>query len=171
MAEALLSGAPFAVSDNDYDWLGPGVYFWQSNPKRALSFAKEKCGWLGQDWREAVVGAVIDLGFCLDLATEAGVAEVKKAYQTMLFGPDPSSRTLPANEGMLHKLDCSVIRMLHEIRAAKGVEPFDTVIGVFQEGPPLYESAGFFEKTHIQICVCAASAIRGVFRVPEEDLA
>lgn len=26
-------------SDNDYDWLGPGIYFWENNPKRAIDYA------------------------------------------------------------------------------------------------------------------------------------
>ena len=37
VAEQLLSGAAkFKVSENNYDWLGPGTYFWQSNPVRAM---------------------------------------------------------------------------------------------------------------------------------------
>lgn len=27
-------------SENDYDWLGHGVYFWENNPERALQYAK-----------------------------------------------------------------------------------------------------------------------------------
>ena len=42
VGRALLQGKPFRASDNDYDWLGSGVYFWESNPQRALSFAKEQ---------------------------------------------------------------------------------------------------------------------------------
>lgn len=28
-------------SDNDYDWLGSGIYFWQNNELRALKFAED----------------------------------------------------------------------------------------------------------------------------------
>ena len=28
-------------SNNDYDWLGPGIYFWEANPLRGLEFAEE----------------------------------------------------------------------------------------------------------------------------------
>ena len=41
VAEELLAGAPFKASHNDYDWLGPGIYFWEANPKRGLMFAEE----------------------------------------------------------------------------------------------------------------------------------
>jgi len=28
-------------SQNDYDWLGPGIYFWVDSPKRGLEWARE----------------------------------------------------------------------------------------------------------------------------------
>ena len=43
-------------SENPYDWLGHGVYFWEHAPERA------------RDWGDGgTVGAVIQLGLCLDL--------------------------------------------------------------------------------------------------------
>jgi len=39
----------------------------------------------------------------------------------------------------------------------------DTVRGVFTEGEPLYENAGFRNKTHIQICVMNPKCIKGYF--------
>lgn len=32
---------PLIPSDNIWDWLGPGVYFWEQNPGRALEYAIE----------------------------------------------------------------------------------------------------------------------------------
>jgi hypothetical protein len=32
----------FRVSDNDYDWLGTGIYFFQDAPARAGAWAKEQ---------------------------------------------------------------------------------------------------------------------------------
>ena len=93
----MLSGTPFNKSDNDYDWLGPGVYFWQSNPKRAQQFALEK-------------------------------------------------RTADLDEPSV-----------------------DTLLGVFIEGKPIYETSNFFEKTHIQICVCNLLQIKGVYRVRPDE--
>lgn len=52
-----------------YHWLGSGIYFWENDKERALEWAQEKAsrGELkGQD--PFVVGAVIDLGSCLDLS-------------------------------------------------------------------------------------------------------
>ncbi|CAM4056803.1 hypothetical protein [Roseateles saccharophilus] len=28
-------------SNNEYDWLGSGIYFWEGNPARALEFAQQ----------------------------------------------------------------------------------------------------------------------------------
>ena len=40
VAEAVLSGqATLQPSENDYDWLGNGIYFWVDSPERALSWA------------------------------------------------------------------------------------------------------------------------------------
>jgi len=36
------------------------------------------------------------------------------------------------------------------------------------EGEPIYESAGFYSKTHVQIAVCNPAYIKGV---PKEQLA
>ncbi len=53
---------PFVPSENKYDWLGSGIYFWENDPHRALEWASEKHE-LG-----AVVGAKIKLGNCFDLS-------------------------------------------------------------------------------------------------------
>jgi hypothetical protein len=66
---------------------------------------------------------------------------------------------------LLCRLDCAVIKYLHSLLAASGQKPFDTVRGVFREGPPIYENSGFFEKTHIQICV-VSRASREFFGCP-----
>jgi hypothetical protein len=48
--------------------------------------------------------------------------------------------------------------------------PVDTIKGVFTEGLPVYPNAGFREKTHIQIAVRSPACIKGVFRVPADQL-
>jgi hypothetical protein len=36
----LLHEVKMRSSDNDYDWLGPGIYFWENNPQRAVDYAR-----------------------------------------------------------------------------------------------------------------------------------
>lgn len=175
IAEQLFSGRhEFRASDNDYDWLGPGIYFWQANPRRALQFAEVKRTRERARWRPVVVGAAIDLGLCLDLSTEAGVIEIRAAYDLLKDTMAAALEPLPSNSGgrdrLLRRLDCAVVRQLHAIREEAGLSRVDTVRGVFVEGGPAYDGSGFLDKTHVQICVCNPQAIRGVFRVPQSDL-
>lgn len=175
MAEKLISGDAFKKSTNSYDWLGHGIYFWEANPIRGLEFADE----LTREGRgrekikkPAVVGAVIDLGLCLDLTTSAGVEQVRIAYEHLKKISAKAEFLLPENhgDGLRHHLDCAVIQVLHQIRAKSGQDPLDTVRGVFIEGARIYNNAGFFQKTHTQICVCNPDCIKGVFRVAKRFL-
>jgi hypothetical protein len=176
VAESLLSGDDFIPSENDYDWLGHGIYFWEANPKRGLEFARDVAvsGRLGTKIKApAVVGAIIDLGLCLDLTTLAGVTEVKAAYGVYVeLIRASASQVLPTNskDKLRRSLDCAVINTLCTIRLNSGQAPIDTVKGVFLEGGPIYPDAGILEKTHIQICVRNRSCIKGVFRVRDADL-
>ena len=171
-AEDLLAGKTFRQSQNNYDWLGPGIYFWEANPQRGLDFAIEvaarKNTLIG---RPAVVGAVIDLGLCLDLTTRGAIQMVSEAYKSLKETFDAAGKRLPENRPslLLRRLDCAVIQHLHLILEQENVS-LDTVRGVFIEGSPIYPDSGFHEKTHVQIAVKNSSCIKGVFRVPEEHL-
>jgi hypothetical protein len=173
VGERILGGEPFKQSNNDYDWLGPGIYFWEANPLRGLDFAraarKRRTSSIKQPF---VIGAVISLGLCLDLTTAAGVEQVRAAHRN-LSGLAAASRVeLPQNspDGLLRRLDCAVIQMVHTIRRDRNDQAVDTVKGVFLEGRPIYEGSGFYERTHIQIAVRNHDCIKGVFRVPQAQL-
>jgi hypothetical protein len=176
VGQRLLSGEQFNSSDNDFDWLGPGIYFWQSNPLRGLEYAKELTTRPSGPKAEEpyVVGAVIDCAYCLDLFSSTGIEAVRHAYKDYVEVSRAARVEMPKNvlgpDMLLRRLDCAVIKHLHSLLAASGQKPFDTVRGVFREGPPIYENSGFFEKTHIQICVVNVSCVKGVFRVPGDHL-
>jgi hypothetical protein len=182
-AERLLGGEDFEQSNKDYDWLGPGAYFWEGDPQRALEWATQRSGSRAYK-APTVVGAVIDLGNCLDLTTRSHLDLI--AYYFELFRADQQAAgaQLPANEDMRHDaagdkllryLDRAVISFLHEqideeIGTAKAfgefprVQAFDSVRGLFPEGEPAYPGAGFLRKTHTQIAVRNPACIKGVFR-------
>jgi hypothetical protein len=67
---------------------------------------------------------------------------------------------------VLRSLDCSVIENLHKQKVE--CVPYDTVRTVFIEGKPIYETAGFYEKTHIQICIRNPNCIEGFF-IPRKE--
>ncbi len=170
VGEAVLRGeAALKQSDNDYDWLGPGIYFWEANPARGIDWARETCE-RGKIVEPFVVGAIINLGYCLDLMSQNAIEAVKIAYAKLktVHDTDPSLGALPVNkcgeDNLLRRLDCAVIRNLHSIREDDSKQPFDTVRGPFREGQPIYDNSGFFEKTHIQIAVRNPEQIKGYFR-------
>jgi hypothetical protein len=169
VGEALLRGEDFKPSQNDYDWLGSGIYFWEANPQRALNWAQELKRRKAEIEDPFVVGAVIDLGFCLDLISSNGTEAVRLAFQSFRANLARTGKPLPSNAGggdlFLRRLDCAVVNHLHSVREGGSLSPFDSVRGVFIEGTPIYEGSGFREKTHIQVCVRTAACIKGVFRV------
>lgn len=158
-------------SENTYDWLGHGIYFWESSASRALDFAKEKqkrqqAKGQSSIIKPAVIGAVIDPGNCLNLLDQDALDVVKVAYATFAEQEKSAGRELPRNAGvhdLIRNLDCAVIQYLHQIQKATEEPPFDTVRSVFIEGDPLYDGAGFRDKNHIQICVRNPKAIVGYF--------
>ncbi|MGH6619649.1 MAG: hypothetical protein ACREF6_08905 [Alphaproteobacteria bacterium] len=168
VAGQLLNGHEFKSSNNDYDWLGHGVYFWEANPARGLEFAKEAQAKDPESVKApAVVGAVIDLGLCLDLTTSAGIQIVRDTYQNLVKITEEAKSPLPRNSGdsLRRNLDCAVVNLVHEVRTEAALPSIDTVRTVFVEGQPIYDGSGFFIKSHIQICVRNPECIKGVFRM------
>lgn len=160
----LLGKQDLKPSQNDYDWLGHGVYFFEDSANRALAWA----GISTQSKRSrirtpAVIGAVIDLGNCLNLADTEHLSLVKKAHEGAQALYDGDLSALPKNRGLQRCLDCEVMRLLHFHRENTGHRPFDTVRGFFIEGQPLYENSGFRELDHVQICVRNHKCILGYF--------
>ena len=158
-------------STNDYDWLGHGVYFWENNKERAFEFAETNSKRRDSTIKKpAVIGAVIDLGYCMDLIDSEFLNELKDAYDTLKAAFELIGEILPENKGdspdkLLRKLDCAVIEAAHEIN--KDTIQFDSVRGVFWEGDPIYPGATFSKKNHIQICIRNPNCIKGFF-LPKE---
>ncbi|MCK9159021.1 MAG: hypothetical protein WCR45_11865 [Bacteroidaceae bacterium] len=107
-------------SGNEYDWLGGGIYFWQNSKDRALEYAtRAKERKTSKIKEPAVIGAILDLGLCLDLLDYEHLQEVKSAYS---FFNKKAKGLLPENKmkdsgiPMLRYLDKAVIQTVHTIR-------------------------------------------------------
>lgn len=161
----------FKPSTNDYDWLGNGMYFWESNLKRAWEWAESgRTNPKISIQTPAVIGAVIDLGFCLDLVNSYHIQKLKEEYQIFekemnFIGRDfRKNKNIKGDDNyLLRYLDCAVIEHLHQDRELSGERPYDSVRGAFLEGDPIYETSGFREQTHIQICIRNPNCIKGFF--------
>lgn len=161
-------------SKNSYDWLGHGIYLWDNSPSRALEFAtslsKKSNKAKNKIVTPGVIGAVINLGLCLDLLDYKNLSLVKDAYNLLVVSCKSSGIALPVNSKprdskdlLIRDLDCAVIETLHQFRKQQKMPPFDSVRGVFWEGDELYPNSGFMEKDHIQICIRNPNCIKGYF--------
>lgn len=174
VGERVLAGKePLSESANDYDWLGPGIYFWEGDPERALAFAAEaaeanKKVSKGSIREPFVLGAILDLGLCCNLLSSDAIGELCEAHKALEKLAAKAGTPLPKNSGGMDKgarfLDCAVIKVMHSLRQENGLEPYDTVRGAFWEGEEIYPGAGFSNKGHVQIAVKNPSCVRGYFR-------
>lgn len=176
VADAVIAGkSDLLQSERGYDWLGPGAYFWEFDPQRAFEWAEVKVARKQYD-APGVIGAVIDLRNCLDLVARENLELVLGAFESFAElrqtagVPMPKNEPAPSDptgEPLLRYLDCAVIQHLHQIieedGKESGIEPYDTVRGMFDEGEPLYPTSGFRLRNHVQIAVRNMDCILGLF--------
>lgn len=168
LVEEVVKGSnDLRASENTFDWLGHGIYFWENSPQRAYEFALTQNA-RGKLSAPSVLGAVLNLGFCLDLLEFENLQLLRYGYA--LLKDTKGSSDFPRNKNvkgssdlLLRDLDCAVIETLHLAKESGNHPPFDSVRGMFLEGEELYPNAGFQEKNHIQICIRNPNCIKGFF--------
>ena len=172
VAERVLANKTHLIpSKEDYDWLGPGVYFWVDSKERGLQWAMERSRRKDSKITDPyVIGAYVLPGLCLNLTDFGVMDELRAAYGFLSNFMNASAEPLPKNtiqtDGVFLRraLDCAVIKTVHQLRADNNEPPYDTVYGVFDEGGELFPTSGFHEKTHVQIAVVNSDCILGYFR-------
>jgi hypothetical protein len=169
IADAILAGKDFDQSENDYDWLGRGIYFWEFGPDRAREWAEEQAKRKG--FKPAVVGAVIQLGLCFDLLDTRYPDELKYALQLLSEDYGANGKQMPRNVGKapdlkLRRLDCAVLNFYLGGLERLEVSPisYQTVRGGFPEGEMAFEGSLIPRQTHIQVAVRDPACIVGTFR-------
>ncbi len=175
IGEALLNQElDFKRSDNTYDWLGSGMYFWENTPKRAMSYALEvkENPQMGKIDVPYVIGAVINLGYCFNLLDHQNLKLLQAHYEVLKNIHDEQGIALPQNtlgpDRLLRKLDRAVIEFTHTMmNNDKDARPFDSARAAFFEGEMLYAEAGFTKKNHIQLCIRNPNCIKGFFKPRE----
>jgi hypothetical protein len=154
-------------STNKWDWLGHGIYFWEQDPYRALQYAIECAE--GKQRNKVriktpfVIGAIIELGNCLDLLDPYSLKIVEESFMGIKEMYEATGHPLPNNKENARNLDCTVIEAVHKSFEDADKNPFDSVRCLFQEGKAIYENAQFFSKMHIQICLRNHDRVRGYF--------
>lgn len=75
------------ASNNKWDWLGAGIYFWEQNPSRAFEYADECAKGTQKNKVKIstpfVLGSTIILGNCLNLIEPKSVDALEMAYKDL----------------------------------------------------------------------------------------
>jgi len=118
-----------ASQQNIYDWLGDGIYFWENDPIRAMQWAQETAA-RKEEYTPAIIGAVIDLGNCIDLSTQDTHDWLRRTYDIVERAYSAHDLPLPTNDRKRSELDCTVINTFHALISDQGhglnVYPYPT---------------------------------------------
>jgi hypothetical protein len=168
VAAAVLAGErTLQPSENDYDWLGKGIYFWEYGADRAFRFAQEQVG-RGRVKTPAVLGALVQLGNSFDMMDTRFTRDLADSFRAWRRRAIAEGQPIPKNSGKtptqeLRRLDCAVLNWYLERASRKGLK-YDTVRCGFSEGEPAFEGSGIYQESHIQIAVRNPACVLGVFR-------
>ncbi|MFO0938864.1 MAG: hypothetical protein U0798_20355 [Gemmataceae bacterium] len=165
-ADRLVAGEAFEKSDNDNEWFGKGVYFWEHAPKQAWWWAKE----IRKHKHPAVVGAIIRLGNCFDLLDTANVKILKEFYAMTAEKADSSGNPLPENYRRHMRLDCAIFNMFYGF-VDESKTPIDSARGVYvptDTKKRIWKGSWLYDDSHIQICVRNTRSILAVWHVRQD---
>jgi hypothetical protein len=150
--------AQWQPSQNAYDWLGEGIYFWEGSRTRAEQWAVQQFG----DQAD-VLEVEIDLGLSLNLLESTYHDALRATYQNLRTVYRSQGWTLPKNQKKRHDLDCLVInkfvKFMERFERQQGIL-FQTVRGVFEEGRPLFPGSALRSQSHLQIAVRDVHCLR-----------
>ena len=154
-------------SNNPWDWLAQGIYFWEQNPLRALAYAQESAAKTQYNKKPIktpfVLGAIIELGHCLNLVDVESLAILGAAYNGLKKLTEEAGQKMPENKGANRALDCAVIKYVHQSNKDQGKQPYDTLRCAFPEGSVAYPGTEITSRLHIQVCVLNKESIKGYF--------
>ncbi len=165
-------------SNNKYDWLGPGVYFFENDLERAQQFAQAAHDQPAKLYTKqpiatpSVVGAVLRISRWLDMTTQFGMANWVAAFKSLESSQRTTGQKMPENKAadaedttvLLRRLDCAVFMLLHQLRAEQQYPAIQAVRAAFYQGQPLAKSSSEFrEQTHMQIALRDNACVVGWF--------
>ena len=137
----------FQISENRYDWLGDGVYFFQEAPQRAWDWALEHNG-----HEAAVVGAEVSTAECINLMDTGWNSFMADVYNSYLSLLNQLGDQVPEQSGSNHRLDREVIN--YAVGVLEGLDHnVACVRAAFAEGRPVYPNSAILHLAHVQIAV------------------
>lgn len=170
--KVLLGDADLELSNNKYDWLGRGIYFWEHGPARAMQFAVDEAKRKPAKVKEpSVLGAYIYLGDCFDLLDVEFTSILEAAFPSFVADQASRGEPVPQNDRLrtdgtklFHALDRAVIEFAISLAEKVGDRKFDTVRGAFWEGGEAFSGSEIAKQSHIQIAVRNPECVLGYFK-------
>jgi hypothetical protein len=151
----------FLASDNEYDCLGNGVYFFEDGLAPARAWAERT-----HPTEPAVVEAAIRLEDCMDLKDRMGwLPLLAQAHDEVVRVSREQGVPLPAQTSDEHRLDHAVVELAVAVLGREGI-PIRSVRGVFAEGRPAFPGSFLSEGSHVQVAVRDADLVGDVRVVP-----
>lgn len=159
----------FDPPENEGDWLGRGVYFWEYAPRQAEWWANRVRKLKKWDEPVAILGSMIRLGACLDLLDPLNMKVIKGYHDDLRQDRSSLGIPMPENRRNKRSLDCAVFEYLYAKLDPPG-EPrryaVDTARGAYvptAEKKRIWAGSWLYEQSHIQICVRNPACILGTW--------
>ena len=152
-------------SENEFDWLGNGIYYWEYAPKQAWAWAdrKRKNEHWPRDEEVAVVASMIRLGFCFDLLDPDNTHEIKACYREYLIFCERLGQEPRKNYQHRKYLDCAVFQLAYAAFKRDGIQVDSSRSVYVPTGPRrrAWKSSSVSEDAHIQLCIRNDDCILG----------
>lgn len=184
------------ISNNPYDWLGKGLYFFEGDFLRAKKLAQNSHERNLQLLTRqpigtpAVVGAILDIDRWFDLTTQTGIFDFTRAASALVAGSaggemPRNKQAFPDDEDFIHRAfdraACEMVHKYRELTHKKALEdhdsaaivasaPYQASRGAYEQGVHIADGSSVRGDTHIQIAVHDLNCIRGWFLVPGDKL-
>jgi hypothetical protein len=165
-AERLVAGEDFEPSDEDDEWFGKGIYFWEHAFKQAWWWARRH----KRHKHPSVIGAVIRLGNCFDLIDPGNVDVLRDFYEAMVGEMDAAGIEKPLNVHTQRRLDCALFNYVYGW-CEQAQQPLDTARAVYIPTSPVKRvipGSWISEETHIQVGVRNPRSILAIWHVRED---
>jgi len=162
-AAASIAQEGFRRSQEPWDWLGEGIYFFQDAPARAREWSVQQGA-----TSPVVLAAVIRLEDCMDLLDIEWAQVIVDAYYDFVRLFAENGWSLPQNRGGNRQLDKQVMDYVVGWLGTQG-QPVRVIRAVFVEGSPLYPESALYDRGHVQVAVRDPTLIETIVTVAERE--
>jgi hypothetical protein len=153
-AESILRNG-FRSSNSGGDWLGPGAYFWQDAPQRALKWAKKH----HPDNPVVIRSSIIfEENKTMDLLDTKWFSFLGARYKDFIIDCLNSNISLPTQDkdltkSNLHKLDHNFLNYIALAINRETPGRVSVIRAAFTEGKPIFDNSAIYDLSHVQIVV------------------